>query len=560
MKNAICSKIYTVMRSMIAVTVALALMVLVGCDKNVTSSNSDVSSTNSSTSSNDSSSNNSSNDTSNVEVDRLSGDVSYDFDVGTEVIRDDDGEILPAFGDAFKTNPLKGYYEAEANAMREKILNTGNTEEYYKITGTKYYISPGGNDENSGTSPSEALRTPDGLLNISLKKGDAVLFERGSVFRLISPIITTDGVIYGSYGEGDKPKIYGSAKNFAEVDWQPSNRKNIWKISYVYDVVGCIVFNHGEEIGVLKTSLRNLEKNGQFYHDEANNVLYLYSDKGDPSTLYESIEVSAKVRMFFIPSGRGDVVVDNLCIMYSSDIAVTGQYNCHDVTVTNCEMGFIGGSRWNGTRYGNAVQLWQGARGFVVKNNWIYQTFDTAISWQGKGGASKTYSDIHFVGNLLEYNHTDFEVWDHAARGEGHATVSNFVISDNISRFNTLGWGARFEDAGLRGFDGFIYAATGEGISEYDEAIITDKIIVKNNIIDSPGGMVVNWLHDKSEWDSKYEVSGNKIYINSKLRHTNNVTGNLNRTGTATRVTATNLAELIAAMKDFDSTITAIWG
>lgn len=553
MKNAICTKTSMLWRHTITVMLIVVMFVLTGC---ATGEKLPESGSNNSSANNGSS--NSSVDNDVQEVDRLAGDVSYDFGVKTEVKRDDEGEIIPDPDVAFKTNPLKGYYETEADALREKILNTGNTEEYYEITGTKYYVSPGGNDENSGTSPSEALRTTEGLINIQLKKGDAVLFERDSVFRATASILTARGVIYGSYGEGDKPKIYASAKNFAEVDWQPSQRKNIWKISYVYDSVGCVIFNHGEEIGVLKTSLRNLVNNGDFYHDEGNNFVYLYSDKGDPSTLYDSIELSAAISVFHIPSGSGEVVIDNLCIKYSSNIAINAYYNCYDVTVTNCEMGFIGGKRWNSSRLGNAIQCWQGARGFVVKNNWIYQTFDTAVSWQGKGG--KEYSDVHFVGNLLEYNHTDFEVWDHAAKGSGHAIVSNFIISDNISRFNTLGWGARSNDAGLRGFEGFIYAATGEGISEFDEAIIKDKVIVKNNIIDSPGGMVVNWLIDPTEWDSKYAVSGNKIYINSKLRYSNIITSRLKKSLTDNvRSTATNLQELIAVMKEFDSTITAIW-
>lgn len=501
---------------------------------------------NSGGSGNQQNSNNSSN--SNKEIDPLEGEVSVDMDVQTVVARDDEGELLPESATAVLGEKITSVAEDEVNALRNKILSTGNTEEYYKITGTKYYISPGGDDENKGTSPEQAFRTVDALSGISFEKGDAVLFERDSVFRISSAISTKKGVIYGSYGEGDKPKIYASGMNFATAEWKPTQRKNIWRTMYIYDAAGTMILNHGEAVGYRKTSVRNLTENLQFFQSEEDGYLYLYCDKGNPSAVYDSIEVTADIRIFFIPSRSGDVVIDNLCLMYSSSFAVSGNYNCHGVTVTNCEIGYIGGYARNGTtRLGNAIQMWTGIQGLTVENNWIYQTFDTAITWQGNGGEGCEYSDISIKGNLMEYNHTDIEFWDDGA------TLNGFTITDNIFRLTQMGWGARTNDGGIRGFDGAFYGNTGN-------MKVLGKIIVKNNLIDSPGGRIFRWETNQGDWDKYFEVSGTRIYITGKYRYTDQVVRGTYGSGTtADNSYATNADELKVAFQRIDPTIEVKW-
>lgn len=529
-------------KRIIAMMLVLALAILVGCESEKTpSDDSDASKPNKNNSSNSQSSQV-------VTVDPLKGKVSVGLEVESVTPRDDDGEIIPENGLANMKDKKTGVADAEADALREKILNTGNTEEYYNITGTKYYISPGGNDENSGTSPKEPFRTVEALTNIKLKPGDAVLFERDSVFRFTSTFNTKEGVIYGSYGKGDKPKIYGSGENFAEATWSPSNRKNIWRTIYIYDPVGTIVFNHGEEVGYKRTSIRNLTANGHFYHSEEDGYIYLYSDKGNPAALYDSIEITSDVRLFLIPSRTGNVVIDNLCLMYSSSFAVSGNYDCGKVTVTNCEIGYIGGYMRGGTtRLGNAIQMWTGTDGLTVKNNWIYQTFDTAITWQGNGGDKVDYKDIHIDGNLLEYNHTDIEFWD-----EG-STLGDFSITNNIFRLTQMGWGARLDDAGIRGFDGIIYGTTGD-------MKVVGKITFKNNLIDSPGGRIFCWRTKQGDWDEHFDVSGNRIYITGAYRYDTQVTrGTYGNASDNENQFATNEAELLAAFKRIDPTVKVKW-
>ena len=63
---------------------------------------------------------------------------------------------------------------------KERILLT-KTEISY--TGTAYYVSENGCDDNDGLSPKTAWRTNAKVSEAALCEGDAVLFERGGLFR-----------------------------------------------------------------------------------------------------------------------------------------------------------------------------------------------------------------------------------------------------------------------------------------------------------------------------------------------------------------------------------------
>ena len=132
------------------------------------------------------------------------------------------------------TATFEGFASKEADALRDKIINSKNTEEVYDITGKKYYISVTGNDENDGLSPEKPIKSLWRLREIHLKYGDAVLFKRGDIFRFGESLKLQSNITYGSYGEGVKPRIYGSPKNYAQNDTWEKVSENIWKISFPY--------------------------------------------------------------------------------------------------------------------------------------------------------------------------------------------------------------------------------------------------------------------------------------------------------------------------------------
>ncbi len=401
----------------------------------------------------------------------------------------------------------KGFFDTQADIMRERILNTPNTEELYEIKGTKYYMSNNGCDANDGLSPETAIKTFDGAEYLPLKEGDALLFERGSTFRLTNQFNTVEGVIYGSYGKGEKPKIFGSEKNFANALWKKSNKENVWETNLYYSGIGGIIFDDGEYIGVYKWELGDLTENEHFYFNKYHKKLYLYCDKGNPSQVFKSIEINSNNLGLVMDINTNNNVFDNLHLRHFFYGIYFYNQN-YGITVTNCEFCWIGGSGSKEVRHGNAVQSWNGGSDFTVRNNWFHQTFDSALSWQGgckRSGMTFDYKNIDFSDNLFEYNNCDIEFFDGA-----DTTLENFRMERNLMRFTSMGWGTTTVEGKIRGIEGCIRAHT-NGMDSLKETYFTD------NIMDSPARQTINWDVDPWQWEGIH-ASGSKLYIKGAYR------------------------------------------
>lgn len=472
--------------------------------------------------------------------------VGTKFDVSESVIeyRSDYAEVRAENIQPNMYDPLVGYKDAEADAMREKILNTGNTEEYYEITGTKYYVSPGGNDENDGKSPETALRTIDALLNVTLNPGDAVLFERGSIFRLSSTLELKEGVTYGSYGSGDKPQIYGSPFNYAAGDyWEPTKVRNVWKAEYLYEFIGCAVYNHGEIVGNLRYDPVKLKTNGDFYNAEKEGAVYIYCDKGNPSKAFESIEFAAG-RTMLTGRGVGNYVVDNLCLKYGG-FGVTSKGTKSNVYVTNCEMAYIGGYTGNGTaRKGNAFEVGGNSDNIVVDNNWIYQIYDTAITWQTD---ADYYKNIYFTNNLLEYNTMDIEYFS-----KDGCVVENVKTEGNLMRFTAAGWGCRASDAGTRNGAACVRGNTSN--------LKIKNISFTNNIVDCPRYFIFQLMNTPAQ-NNQMKFTNNTYYIKSSYRTSDVMISSfkMNDGDDFSDHKATNASEFKSLFSYFDPNVNVYW-
>ena len=421
-------------------------------------------------------------------------------------------------------NPATGYLEPQADELRAKILNSPNTEEIYEIKGTKYYVSANGNDENDGLSPEKAICSIDAIEKLPLKEGDAVLFERGSIFRFGRTLNTTNGVTYGSYGEGMKPKIFGSPENYAENDSWVEVKPNIWQIAFDYPYASGCILDYGMVAGIQKwKGIDTMEANGDYYHDLENKVFHLYCDQGKPSEVYHDIEIMPTIYLFFM-RGAENNIIDNICFKYTSAFAIFAPDAKSNITVTNCEIGYIGGLWVSGKigwlRYGNSIEFWAGIPGLVienilVKNNWFYQVYDSALTWQGDQKGT-VYKDITYTENLFEYNNADIEFFD-----QDTSVLDNFVMSNNLMRFTSMGWGTRTNDGGIRGIEGCIRGVTG-GYRKKDDNWVKSEMDVKSayftdNTMDSPARQIINWNvipHQKEN----IHASGSTIYVKSEYR------------------------------------------
>lgn len=437
----------------------------------------------------------------------------------------------------------KGNSDTEATALRNQILNSKNTLELYNVTGTVYYVSPNGKDTNDGKSPATAFKSTRASIfsmNI-LKPGDAVLFERGGVWRLTSAIKCKTGVTYGSYGTGEKPTFYGSPYNYANPDfWTPSNRENIWKVTIADTDIGLAVFNHGEMVGIKKLNgIIALEKNGDYYFNQKQDSLYLYCDKGNPGKVYSDIEFGLN-KSAFIVTNASDVTVDNLRIKYYGRFGFD-MCGCDNSIITNCEIGFIGGAIQTGTtRLGNGIQVWNGVTNHRVENCWIYQIYDAALTFQGNNSFSAShmsdiYKNITYRNNLLEYSTYSFEFWHgNSEPSVSYATIENFICTNNISRFAGYGWGKQRADH------------TGNHICVFDRSFPNAKNnYITENIFDLADSFIVKW-----GFKSGADMSGFNMANNSYF-HGENRFNDAMRFGS--QVTATNLGTLQSAIAMFEA-------
>jgi hypothetical protein len=102
----------------------------------------------------------------------------------------------------------------------------------YTASATNYYVSNSGSDSNPGTSESKPWKTLNKVNSFTPKPGDQVLFQRGGEWAgtLTARASGASGspIVYGAYGSGEKPKIYGSEK----ITGWTKHSGNVYKAGY----------------------------------------------------------------------------------------------------------------------------------------------------------------------------------------------------------------------------------------------------------------------------------------------------------------------------------------
>ncbi len=267
-------------------------------------------------------------------------------------------------------------------------------------TGTAYYISNDGNDDNDGLTPETAWQTISKLAQEAggwerggiLKPGDAVFFRRGDIFRDQNFHLGTDGLTFSAYGEGPKPIFTTSSENGAgkekwELIYEDDTGKKIWQFYRDMSDVSRLILNDGEVIttriyefydengyisceatgwwqheaeGVtLLDSLLPLEESmiedltiisrperfeGWDYIDCGVGPLYLRCDSGNPGELYNSIEFTEYAMSSNIYLCASNCVFDNISFRCNgkSCIQPDNWKEIQNTVIQNCEFAYGG--------------------------------------------------------------------------------------------------------------------------------------------------------------------------------------------------------------------------
>ncbi len=330
-----------------------------------------------------------------------------------------------------------------------------------------YYISNNGNDNNAGNTPDAPWKSLSKLSSIKglVYSPVTIFLERGSTFRGNLPLYSYTN--YAAYGEGEKPKIYGSAQNYANATWtRNTTYSNVWELSMGDNSVdvGSIVFNHGEKVGfrIVSTNtstspitLNSLDTHfNKMFQDKYNKDLtfiyynkkvYLRSDNGNPATLFDSIEITDRGlngnAIMYNPNNLllQDVTIENLCLKYSNFGITTGANGSNHVTMRNLEIGYIGGcmtDRYD-CRWGNGIEVWANSTYVTIEDCWVYQCYDAGITNQC---STNTYAPnvynyfdhITFDGNLIEFCQYNIEFFNSENTG---SYAHNMNYTNNILRF-----------------------------------------------------------------------------------------------------------------------------
>lgn len=331
------------------------------------------------------------------------------------------------------TATTESHSDLEANALKSKIYAEKNTEDIYKISGKKYYIS-------KSTTISEVTKK---LKSGEIHSGDAVLFERGGIWRVPYNgwVNLPNGVIMGAYGSGEKPKFYGSRRNFADNSLWEKYSGNIYRtLLKSSGNVGNMVFNDVAALGVKKWKLSDVKSNYDFFYDSDEYLYFYYA--GNIGQDFESIEISQRGELINFNS---NCIIDNICVKYTGSHAIDGAHGTENVKITNCEVGFIGGSMQSGTtRFGNGIEFPIGAKNITVKNNHVYECYDAGITFQSWSSAKKEshYYDIEFSENLIEKCCYGIEYFTTSgAKGtNSYSDYKNISFHDNVIRFSGYEW------------------------------------------------------------------------------------------------------------------------
>lgn len=396
--------------------------------------------------------------------------------------------------------------DMRAGRRRQLILNSPSE---YVHSGRTYYISNSGDDRNDGTTPVSAWSSLDRVNSFAFSEGDAVLFQRGGLWR--GQLQCRGGVVYSAYGSGEKPKIYGSAENYARSKWDETCVPGVYVLSQpIKEDCGLIVFDGGKAhsnkkidgVASFDGDIRSLGNDLDMYHSVVDRRIYLRSDSGNPSERFGDIETA--VHRHAVTVTGDNVTIDNLCIMYTGSHGI-GTADRNGLTVKNCILGWIGGSIQSinsATRYGNAVEIYVSCRDFTVSNCYIYEVYDAAVTHQFKNANQSvvTMENVTYRGNLIEKCTYSIEYFLGQDDAPGQI-MRNILIEDNICRLAGYGWGRQRPDR-----------ETPAHIKGWNHKNPSDGFFIRGNVFDRSTHMMI---HCGSDDENSLPVFENNAFIQS---------------------------------------------
>ena len=483
-------------------------------------------------------------------------ETKAEADAFTAESNTDINDYLKNYTDTSSAN-INEYTEEVANEynklLADRIAEIKNaksavTPEDIKANGGNvYYVSSiNGNDSNDGKTPETAWKTTEALWHIKANRivwttkfnpGDGVFFERGSVFypshqynfpTTYSTLVTTDGVTYGAYGEGEQP-LFKCSLDFTDQNgtgtWYESGYKNVWVIDMPDDYVnevGNIYFDGGRAIGIrviapssdvdkqvfaegsvshkkdyVCTGLeyyyseeRPMDNPGtallhnlEFFFNAGENKVYLYWDKGNPADSFETIDIPRDGSVAWVAN---NVRFDNLALRYSSVhtarwLDPNGKLECaENIKMTNCEIGFAGGAL---SSMESGFEIFGACDGLYIDNCYVHDVGDGPLSVQfvPENGIAE---DISWTNNVIVSSGNGTELLLEITNKHPDVEMG-LLVEGNL--FAYIGYGITQNQA--TGFHG-----KGLGICQGASPTFEDGVYRNNIYMHCNGGMIGTFI------------------------------------------------------------------
>ncbi len=320
-----------------------------------------------------------------------------------------------------------------------------------------YFVSEDGDDSADGTSPDHPWRTLSKVNGRALLPGDSVVFRRGDTFRE-TLVIGFSGtaekpITFGTYGEGDKPRILGSE---AVSGWSAAGEANLWHsidpFDAPYDGKASSIFFGEKDGNVTRGRVQATDEIPQcdagfsFLEQEydwcfLDEAIFVYSPF-DPSERYMFVEIPQR-RAAIAMEGHAPkeyIVVDGLELMYTTMVGYDDgwpmDYEVRGLTIQNCHIGHIG---IQGGSSAMGLQIWHSD--MKVRNNRIHDSGRRNISYNiyldnGRSNRELVFENVLIENNTLYHGFHTTGLDISCEPGSGGETLGdtlrNFTIRNNL--------------------------------------------------------------------------------------------------------------------------------
>ncbi len=303
---------------------------------------------------------------------------------------------------------------------------------------TSYYISPSGNDSNSGTSPSEPWQTIIKVNSTTFSPGDRILFQAGGTWsgQLWPQGSGADGkpIVINKYGKGAKPIINGPGTNGSagvliqdQSYWEINNLEvtNTQPTNGPNDLLG--IFVTSTSLTILR---HHIYVKNCYVHD-VNSVAY-GNDYPNPGPNYDKVTGG----ILYLISIKDALVQGNTVRNVSSE----GIRNASFPTTS----GFVIRNNLVENVYGDGIVITGSIGGSIIEYNVVH---NACMTDQANYAALWTADDTH---TLVQYN----EVYGTTAGGpyDGEAFDADTDADGDIFQYN-------YTHDNARGFMLFLYSA-----------------------------------------------------------------------------------------------------